>query len=87
MCDEYIRVKRDAVDWLKKNYPALCEKSGLCERVGGRLYTLAAPTHPLEGLHINQGSMDAAADAYEAEYRAAHQVPNAQGNKPPTSGD
>ena len=27
--------------------------------------------HPLSGLHINQGSMDAAADAYEAEYSAA----------------
>lgn len=27
--------------------------------------------HPLAGLHINQGSMDAAADAYEAEYNAA----------------
>ena len=28
--------------------------------------------HPLAGLHINQGGMDAAADAYEAEYNAAH---------------
>ncbi len=28
--------------------------------------------HPLAGMHINQGSMDAAADAYEAEYNAAH---------------
>lgn len=28
--------------------------------------------HPLDGLHINQGSMDAAADSYEAEYTAAH---------------
>ena len=27
---------------------------------------------PLAGLHINQGSMDAAADAYEAEYNARH---------------
>lgn len=27
--------------------------------------------HPLGGMHINRGSMDAAADAYEAEYRAA----------------
>lgn len=24
--------------------------------------------HPLDGLHINQGSADAAADAYEGEY-------------------
>ncbi len=29
--------------------------------------------HPLAGLHINQGSYDAAADAYEAEYNAAHE--------------
>ncbi len=28
--------------------------------------------HPLAGQHINQGSMDAMADAYEAEYNAAH---------------
>lgn len=31
--------------------------------------------HPLAGLHINQGSTDAAADAYEAEYNAAHNAP------------
>ena len=30
--------------------------------------------HPLAGLHINQGSMDAAADAYEAEYNAAQEA-------------
>ncbi len=30
--------------------------------------------HPLEGLHINQGSLDAAADAYEAEYNAARGI-------------
>ena len=30
--------------------------------------------HPLAGLHINQGSMDAAADAYEAEYNARHNL-------------
>jgi hypothetical protein len=36
--------------------------------------------HPLAGLHINQGSLDAAADAYEAEYNKAHgiETPNAQ---------
>jgi len=39
MCTEMIPVPSAAVDWLKKHYPALCEKSGLCERVGGRLYT------------------------------------------------
>ncbi len=30
--------------------------------------------HPMAGLHINQGSMDAAADAYEAEYNKAHEI-------------
>lgn len=30
--------------------------------------------HPLAAVHINQGSMDAAADAYEAEYNAAHKT-------------
>lgn len=35
----YVEVRTEAIDWLKKHYPALCEKSGLCERVGGRLYT------------------------------------------------
>ncbi len=30
--------------------------------------------HPLAGQHINQGSMDAAADAYEAEYNAARGI-------------
>lgn len=35
----FVSVPRAAVEWLKTNYPVLCEKSGLCERVGGRLYT------------------------------------------------
>ena len=30
--------------------------------------------HPLAGQHINRGSMDAAADAYEAEYNAARDI-------------
>jgi hypothetical protein len=30
--------------------------------------------HPMSCLHINQGSLDAAADAYEAEYNKAHGV-------------
>lgn len=34
--------------------------------------------HPLEGLHINQGSMDAAADAYEAEYNEAQEARRAE---------
>lgn len=44
----YVRVKSSAVDWLKKHYPALCEKSGMCERVGGMLFvkTRLEATHP-----------------------------------------
>ena len=34
--------------------------------------------HPLAGLHINQGSMNAAADAYEAEYNAAQEARRAE---------
>lgn len=34
----------------------------------------AEQPHPLAGQHINQGSMDAAADAYEAEYNAARGI-------------
>jgi hypothetical protein len=36
---DFVCVPVSAVDWLKKHYPALCAKSGLCESVGGRLYT------------------------------------------------
>ncbi len=81
MCNEYVSVRRDAVEWLKKHYPVLCEKSGLCERVAGRLYTRSTLPHPLAGQHINQGSMDAAADAYEAEYNAAKKTPNVQSDR------
>ena len=34
--------------------------------------------HPLAGQHINQGSMDAAAAAYEAEYNAAQEARRAE---------
>ena len=34
--------------------------------------------HPRAGMHINQGSMDAAADAYEAEYNAAQEARRAE---------
>lgn len=34
-----VAVPSAAINWLKEKYPALCEKSGLCERIGGRLYT------------------------------------------------
>lgn len=39
---------------------------------GGALDRAMQRMHPLAGQHINQGSFDAAADAYEAEYNAAH---------------
>lgn len=37
---DFILVRRSAVEYLKKNFPALCETSGLCELVAGRLYTV-----------------------------------------------
>ncbi|CUJ42200.1 Uncharacterised protein [Achromobacter xylosoxidans] len=36
----YVAVKVAAVDWLKDKFPALTIKAGLCERIGGRLYTI-----------------------------------------------
>lgn len=36
----YVAVKVSAVDWLKDKFPALTIKAGLCERIGGRLYTI-----------------------------------------------
>lgn len=45
-CKGGITVPTDAVEWLKTRYPALCEKAGLCERIGRSLYTrtfLASP--------------------------------------------
>lgn len=42
---DFTPVKRTAVEWFKQYYPALCLKSGLCERVGGRLYTIST-IHP-----------------------------------------
>ena len=36
---DYVMVRRDAIEWLKAKNPAICEKSGLCEKIGGRLYT------------------------------------------------
>lgn len=34
-----------------------------------------ADAHPLDGVHINQGSMDAAADQYERDYAAGARLP------------
>lgn len=36
----YVAVKSSAVDWLKDKFPALAIKAGLCELIGGRLYTI-----------------------------------------------
>ncbi|CAB3681330.1 hypothetical protein [Achromobacter kerstersii] len=36
----FVAVKRSAVDWLKDKFPLLTIKAGLCERIGGRLYTI-----------------------------------------------
>ena len=38
-CPQTVTVNVEAVNWLKEKYPALCIKAGLCERIGGRLYT------------------------------------------------
>lgn len=46
---EYVSVRRFAVEWLKTHYPTLTIKAGLCESIGGRLYTrtcLAARSAP-----------------------------------------
>lgn len=36
----FVAVKRSAVDWLKDKFPLLTIKAGICERIGGRLYTI-----------------------------------------------
>ena len=36
---EKVTVNAQAINWLKEKYPELCIKAGLCERIGGRLYT------------------------------------------------
>ncbi|MEN9885566.1 MAG: hypothetical protein RL758_144 [Pseudomonadota bacterium] len=46
----YVEVRTEAVDWLKKHYPALCEKSGLCERIGGQLYTRSVTPASSKGM-------------------------------------
>ncbi len=38
-CFEKVTVNAQAINWLKEKYPELCTKAGLCERIGGRLYT------------------------------------------------
>ena len=38
-CFEKVTVNAQAINWLKEKYPELCIKAGLCERIGGGLYT------------------------------------------------
>jgi len=35
-----IPVRESAVEWLKKHYPDLCVKAGICEKIAGRYYTI-----------------------------------------------
>jgi len=52
----FVHVKNSAVDWLKTHFPALCVKSGLCGKVGGRLYTLTrfsfSDPQPAESVNV-----------------------------------
>lgn len=62
-----------------KCYPRWMQYVETAQRLADELeHEASQEPHPLAGLHINQGSMDAAADAYEAEYNAAKQTPNAK---------
>ena len=45
-CPETVTVNLKAVNWLKEKYPVLCIKAGLCEQIGGRLYTKTHYTTP-----------------------------------------
>lgn len=64
-CKESITVSRQAVDWLKKHYPDLCIKAGLCEMVCGRLYTKTLsyqtplPAHEIVTMYDESPTCDA----------------------------
>ena len=64
-----------------KCYPSWTERVKTTQRLADELeHEAENGRHPLDGLHINQGSLDAAADAYEAEYNKAHgiETPNVE---------
>jgi len=68
-------------DW-RRCWRESCERAQGCAELA-RCAPFKRPDpqgHPLDGQHINQGSLDAAADAYEAEYNKAHgiETPNAE---------
>lgn len=44
--DDFVLVKRSAVDWLQSRYPTLCIRAGLSEQVGNRLRTIAPGVMP-----------------------------------------
>ena len=58
-----------------KWHPSWTERVETMQRLADELeHEAEEARHPLEGLHINQGSFDAAADAYESEYNKAHGI-------------
>lgn len=68
--DDRVVVSRAAVEWLKTHYPQLCIKAGLCESVGGRLYTKtfsAAPEARAQSEQAAEPVRDERA-AFEAYY-------------------
>lgn len=57
-------------------YPSRGQRVEFAQRLADELEAeIAKEPHPLEFLHMNKVSYDALADAYEAEYRSARQVP------------
>ena len=63
-------------DW-RKCWRGFCDREQKCAELASCEPFKRPPDpqgHPLAGLHINQGSLDAAADAYEAEYNKAHGI-------------
>lgn len=73
-------MSRQAVDWLKKHYPALCIKAGLCEMVGGRLYTKTRscqtqlPAHEIVTMYDESPTCDADMIQFARAIEAAHGI-------------
>jgi hypothetical protein len=57
-CPETVTVNLKAVNWLKEKYPELCIKAGLCERIGGRLYTKTLYTTPPQRTWVGTLSLE-----------------------------
>ena len=79
-CKESLTVSRQAVDWLKKHYPDLCIKAGLCEMVGGRLYTKTLsyqtplPAHEIVTMYDESPTCDADMIEFARAIEAAHNI-------------